>query len=307
MDVAELQRQLMGLELEHPLMNGAGVCKRPDGKHGWRALLHSSTAAIVIGSVTSQAREGNAGSNYYWDAARGFSLNALGLPNPGIDYYLGELPSLLAEARETHPGRPIGVSIAGFNPEDFGILAEQAAETGVDFLEANPACPNVRDGGKPHRVICYDSEALDESLTQIGRRVGTNIPVSVKLSPLLDNFDLRDRAQIIAGHTFVRAVVAINTVAGGYAPHPGDPTRAAIDTPLGGIAGPAIKPIALGQIRQLRAALPDHIQIIGVGGIQTGEDVRDFLEAGADAVQIVTSLLEGGTHTFERILGELVA
>lgn len=303
----EFQRTLMGLKFEHPVMNGAGVCKRPDGKQGWRALLYSPAAAIVIGSVTSEPRAGNPGSNYYHDDVRGFSLNALGLPNPGIGYYLGELPSLLDQARDMSPRKLIGLSIAGFNPEDFGDLAEQAAEAGVDFIEMNSSCPNVRDGGKPHRVICYDPEAFEECLTQVGRRVGTSVPVSVKLSPYLDSFDLKDRARIIAGHSFVRAVTAINTVAGGYAPHPDVPTRAAIDATFGGVAGPAIKPIALGQVRQLRAALPGHIQIIGVGGIRTGQDVRDFLDGGADAVQITTALLEEGSSIFGRILGELVA
>jgi dihydroorotate dehydrogenase (fumarate) len=72
------------------------------------------------------------------------------------------------------------------------------------------------------------------------------------------------------------------------------------------MAGPALKPIGMGQVKQFRAQLPERIQIVGVGGIRSGQDVLDYLRAGADAVAIATSLVEEGPAVFSRILSEYV-
>lgn len=302
----EFQRSVLGLDFAHPLLNGAGVCKRPDGREGSDALARSAAAAVLIGSITRLSREGNAGPNYYYDYVRGVSVNALGLPNGGLPYYETALPEMIGRARTLAPDKPIGVSIAGFTPEDFAVLAEVVQKAGADFLEVNAGCPNVRDGGQMHRIICYDPPVLDASLRALAPVVGNGLPVTVKVSPCLDAFYLRELAMLLASHACVQAVTSMNTLPNGYLPNRGMKSGSVIAAGLGGVAGPAVLATALGQVRQFREALPKHVRVIGVGGVQRGADVQAFLDAGADLVQVVTTLLEEGPSCFARILDEMV-
>ncbi|MCZ6778667.1 MAG: hypothetical protein O7F16_06830 [Acidobacteria bacterium] len=114
-------------------------------------------------------------------------------------------------------------------------------------------------------------------------------------------------ASITLDSILVKVVVSINTFPNALSFDPkGKPTISPADG-LSGLAGQAVKPIALGQIKQLRALLPERIRLVGVGGIQSGQDIIDFKRAGADAVQVVTALLNKGPNIFSTMLEEYVA
>jgi len=287
---------LCGIDLEHPVMNAAGTGKSLEDV---AELARSATAAVMVGSITVAPRAGNSGATYHSGA--GFSLNALGLPNRGLGYYREHLRAMANLAHDA--GKPLVLSIAGFSVDDYAQVAAATAPTGVDLLELNLACPNVWDGGSQKRIACFDPgqtaaicAAVDETL----RAAGAPIPYGVKISPFSDPEALAGLAEVLGKLTTGEHaslgngrrggpgyVCATNTFPNALAFD--DAGRPAIGVELAGFAGPALRPVALGQVRQLRRLLPASIAIVGAGGVTTGRDVADFLRAGAQAVQVATA------------------
>jgi dihydroorotate dehydrogenase (fumarate) len=276
---------LAGIELEHPVLNAAGTCKSAQDV---AELARSAVAAVTVGSITVAPRAGNSGATYH--TAAGYSLNALGLPNRGLDYYREHLPEM---ARVAHAaGKPLVLSVAGFSVEEYAQAAAAAATTGVDLIELNLACPNVWDGGAQKRIACFDPgqtaaicAAADEALRTAPVRYG------VKVSPFSDPAALAGLAEVLAQAVATgggpRYVCTSNTFPNALAFD--DAGRAVIGVELAGLAGPALRPVALGQVRQLRRLLPATVDLVGAGGVTTGRDVADFLRAGASAVQLATA------------------
>jgi dihydroorotate dehydrogenase (fumarate) len=279
--------RLCGIDLEHPVMNAAGTCKSPDEV---RRLARSAACAVVVGSVTPAARPGNAGATYH--RGDGFSLNALGLPNRGLAYYVEHLPEMARAAHDA--GKPLILSLAGFSVTDYADAAAATAATGVDLLELNLACPNVWDGGAQKRIACFDEGQTAAILNRVDRALRaapTRVGYGVKISPFSDPEALADIAAVlgkaVADGGGPRYVCACNTFPNGLAFD--EAGRPVIGVELAGLAGPALRPVALGQVRQLRQLLPSAVEIVGAGGVTTGRDVADFLRAGATAVQVATA------------------
>jgi dihydroorotate dehydrogenase (fumarate) len=296
---------LCGIELEHPVLNAAGTCKTVEDVAD---LARSAVAAVTVGSITLAARTGNAGATYH--SGDGFSLNALGLPNRGLGYYRDHLAAMADLAHGA--GKPLVLSIAGFSVEDYATVAQAAATTGVDLLELNLACPNVWDGGRQKRLACFDTgqtEAICAAVDDALR--ATPVPYGVKISPFSDPEALAGLAETIGKVATAagpdagpRYVCSSNTFPNALAyDHAG---RAVIGVELAGLAGPALRPVALGQVRQLRQLLPSEIEIVGAGGVTTGRDVADFLRAGAAAVQVATAFFnrEGNPAVFGEIAAD---
>ena len=144
-----------------------------------------------------------------------------------------------------------------------------------------------------------------EVLRRVEERVGVNAKVSVKISPFSDPFALTEVTRVIGASKVVKAVTTVNTFPNAFS-YNGAKPRITPGGGLAGFAGPAIKPIGLGQVRQLHSILPNHIQIIGVGGITHGQDVREYQESGAVATQVATAYLERHEQVFSSLLGELL-
>jgi len=295
----DLAVDLMGLRLEHPLMNAAGTCKLVEEVN---QLSRSATSAVLVGSITVDERPGNSG-NVYW-AGTMFSLNSLGLPNPGARYYHQHLPAMVARAREA--GKPLLVSVAGFSPEEYAELAGLALDRGADGVELNLGCPNVWHGDRQERIACFDPSLVAAILQGVEERVGAEARVSVKISPFSDPCALVEVARVIEEHRVAKAVTTTNTFPNAFTyDDSGQPTISP-GGGLAGLAGPALKPIGLGQVRQLREVLPERIQVIGVGGIGSGRDVLEYLRAGATATQIATAYLARYERVFSTFLAEMV-
>ncbi|MEX2029026.1 MAG: tRNA-dihydrouridine synthase [Candidatus Paceibacterota bacterium] len=294
----QLQTEVAGLRLEHPLMNAAGTCKMLEEVE---KLSRSASAAIMVGSITVEARTGNSG-DVYW-AGPMFSLNSLGLPNRGAPYYREMIPKMVAVAHGE--GKPLFVSVAGFSPEEYANLAELSFDGGADLVELNLGCPNVWQDSTQKRIACFDPALVAEVLRLVEERVGADAKVSVKISPFSDPFALTEVAQIFDASKLAKVVTTVNTFPNAFS-YNGTKPRITPGGGLAGFAGPAMKPIGLGQVRQLRSILPEHIQIIGVGGITHGEDIREYQESGAVATQVATAYLERHEQVFSSLLGELL-
>lgn len=299
---AETTVNLAGVQLQHPLMNAAGTCKLLDGSEGVKNLARSATAAVMVGSITLEPRTGNSG-DVYW-ASDVYSLNSLGLPNPGVPYYSKHLPEMVDVAHKAD--KPLFVSVAGFSPDEYATLAEVARNGGADLIELNLGCPNVWQGSQQKRIACFDSRLVEDILGRVEERIGVNNRVSVKISPFSDPFSLNEVAQVVGRFGLVKAVTSINTFPNSFSCDSNGKPRIAPGGGLAGLAGCAVKPIGLGQVKQLRDCLPAHIQIVGVGGISSGQDILDYQRVGATAVQIATAFLERREQVFSSLLAELV-
>ncbi len=303
----DLSVQLGSLTLEHPLMNAAGTCKLLDGTHSVKELARTTAAAIVVGSGTIESRTGN-GGEVYWSESP-YSLNTLGLNNPGKDKYQQYLPQMVGVAHDA--GKKLCFSAAGFSPTEYAVLAAMALECKVDIVELNAGCPNVwgESGQKP--IASFVPELMEEILSAVEEEVGVDALIAVKVSPFSDPFNLGRVAKVLASSKLVKIVTAINTIPNCYSlDSMGKPRIRATpldggnEVNLAGGAGAAVKAFGLGQVVQLRATLPKHIQIIGVGGIKTGQDILDYLRSGAVAIQIATTYLDEGPDAFARLLTE---
>lgn len=295
----KLATELMGIAFEHPLMNAAGTCKTLEDV---RKISRSATAAIMVGSITKETRAGNSGSVYWY--GQGFSMNSLGLPNPGADYYRENIPEMVGIAHEVR--KPLFVSVAGFSPEEDAELSALAIEAGADAVELNLGCPNVWSGNEQKRIACFDPLLVAEVLRCVEDKVGVGARVSVKISPFSDPFMLAEVAKVIAKSQLAKAITAINTFPNSFVFDDSGQSRITPGGGLAGMAGPALKPIGLGQVKQLRAILPERIQIVGVGGVSDGSSVLEYRHAGADAIQIATAYIEGGEEIFSHLLQQVV-
>jgi dihydroorotate dehydrogenase (fumarate) len=270
-----------GVALEHPVVNAAGTAKSLDDV---TRLARSPVAAVTLGSITKAARDGTAGEVF---ASRpGYAVNALGMPNRGAAFYRDVLPEMAGVVHAA--GKPLIVSVAGFSPEENGELAHLAADGGCDLVELNLGCPNVWDGGEQKRIMSFDPDLVARSLEAAA---GAGAPVGVKLSPLSDPVLLAEVAAAAAG-AGARFVVSCNTFPNGLVLR--DDGRPAIDVGFGGVSGAAMKPVALGQVSQLCALLPDDVDVVGCGGVRTGRDVRDLLATGAVATGLATAFWDAG-------------
>lgn len=220
--------------------------------------------------------------------ARGGVLNSIGLQNIGIERFLADVLPGLAR----YPARVI-VNLFGYELDDYARLAEQVEpHAGVAAVELNVSCPNVKRGGIE---FGHDPEVLERLVR--GVRSVTGKPLIVKLSPNVAQPWLLGEAAKAGG---ADALSAINTVLAMAI----DPwtRRPRLHTARGGLSGPAIKPIAVRVVYDVarRVGLP----VIGIGGVETVDDVVEFLLAGATAVQVGTALFRD-PRTAERLVDGL--
>lgn len=227
---------------------------------------------IVTKSVTLEPRPGHPGPDVV-ETAAGW-LNAIGLRNPGVAGFIThDLPFLRTL------GRPILVSIAGHRIADFVTVAELLAdEAGVAGLEINVSCPNVEDG------LLFGTDPARTRALVAAVRARTTLPVFVKLSPNVTDIVPIAQAAADAG---ADGLALINTLAGIAVD--ARARRMRLGAGVGGLSGPAIKPVALRMVWEVarRVALP----IVGMGGILTAEDAVEFLLCGAHAVAVASGVL----------------
>jgi dihydroorotate dehydrogenase (NAD+) catalytic subunit len=207
-------------------------------------------------------------------------LNAMGLPNPGINHFKKEIQNI---------GAPTIVSIYGYTPEEFTQVAKTASEIGADAIELNVSCPHVKKAGAE---IGCDPELLADVVKAVKNVVDK--PVIVKLTPNVSNIC---ETAVAAEKAGADAITAINTVkAMSIEVETGRPQLA---NKFGGLSGPAIKPIAVRCVYDVYRSV--EVPVIGCGGITCWQDAVEFMLAGASAVQVGTAVAFKGVNVFSSI------
>ena len=212
-------------------------------------------------------------------------INAMGLPNPGIDEYIGEI-----KYAKTILRIPLIVSVFGYAAEEYAVVAEKAVKAGADAVELNVSCPHVQFTGSE---IGQNPKILSQVIEKV--KAAVNKPVIVKLTPNIADIAVTAKAAVEAG---ADALTATNTLKA-IVIDP-DTMRPVLSNIKGGLSGAAIKPVALRSVFDIREELPD-VPIIGCGGISDWRDAVEFLLAGASAVQIGTALAWEDTDVFQTI------
>jgi len=281
--VVDISTAIGSLRLNNPTMLASGIMDEDAGS--MQRISDCGAGAIVTKSIGITARDGYPNPTVV-ELNHGI-LNAMGLPNPGIDEF-GQEMNLLRKSKT-----PIIGSIYGATVEEFVVLAEKMQQYGAAAVELNVSCPHAKRYGL--EVGC-DPELLRTITSSVKKSI--KIPVFVKISPnVTDIVDIAKAAQ--QGHA--DAVVAINTVKAMKIDL--ETTRPVLANKIGGYSGKAIKPIGVRCVYDIAKHIT--IPIIGVGGITTGEDVIEYIMAGACAVQIGSAVYYRGPEVFGLVCKEI--
>jgi dihydroorotate dehydrogenase (NAD+) catalytic subunit len=260
-----------GIELAHPVINASGTYDAIAARRvfGDRVLEEFPFSAFVSKTITPEPRAGNAPQRI-WETPAGM-INSIGLPNKGLEGFLAEDLPLLAELPV-----PLIVSVMATDREQFARLVEAVgARDEVAGIELNVSCPNVHSG-----LIVGEQPAETEALLRALRPL-TPKPLIVKLTP---NVADPGAVAVAAEAGGADAISLINTLkASAIDPLTREPALAAGH---GGLSGPAVRPIALQQVRVVVA--DTELPVVGMGGISSGADAAEFLTAGATLVAVGT-------------------
>jgi dihydroorotate dehydrogenase (NAD+) catalytic subunit len=281
--VVDLSTTIGSLRLKNPTMLASGIMDEDAGS--MQRMIDSGAGAIVTKSIGIQPREGYANPTVL-ELESGL-LNAMGLPNPGIDQYGTEM--LLLKKSKI----PIIGSIYAADVTDFTFLAQKMEQFGARAVELNVSCPHAKHYGL--EVGC-DAILLQNIISSIKRKI--HLPVFVKLSPNI--MDLVEIAQAVE-KAKADAIVAINTVKAMKIDI--ETARPILANKVGGYSGKAIKPIGVRCVYDIAQHV--DIPIIGVGGIATGEDAIEYFMAGASAIQIGSAVYYRGPEVFRLVCKEI--
>ncbi|MEM3823936.1 MAG: dihydroorotate dehydrogenase [Candidatus Bathyarchaeia archaeon] len=271
---------LAGLKLPNPTMLASGILGYT--AETFKSIADGGAGAIVTKSVGLKPRSGYA--NPTVTQTNCGLINAMGLPNPGIEEFAKEINQAKKVLKI-----PLIVSVYGFTTEEYATVAKKAMEAGADAVELNVSCPHVKETGSE---IGQNPQILKEVIKSVKSAVSK--PVFVKLSPNVTNIAEIAEAAVYAG---ADAITAINTVKAMAID--AETAKPILSNKVGGLSGPAIKPIALRCVYEIyeRVKAP----IIGCGGITNWRDAVEFFLAGASAVQIGTAIATKGSNIFKTI------
>lgn len=281
--MANLSTTIGSLRLNNPTLLASGIMDEDAGS--MQRMSDCGAGAIVTKSIGMTPKEGYPNPTVL-ELEFGL-LNAMGLPNPGINQYKAEMNKLQKSKI------PIIGSIYGANTKEFVVLATKMEQYGASAVELNVSCPHAKKYGL--EVGC-DASLLETIVSTIKKQV--HIPVFVKLSPNVVN--IIEIAQA-AERGDADAIVAINTVKGMKIDL--DTMQPILANKTGGYSGKAIKPIGVRCVYDIAQSI--KIPVIGVGGITTGEDAIEYFMAGASAVQIGSAVYYRGPNVFKYVCKEI--
>ncbi|MEM3676160.1 MAG: dihydroorotate dehydrogenase [Thermoplasmataceae archaeon] len=270
------------VRLENPLMLASGVLD--ENGYSIKRILEEGAAAAVTKSIGIQERAGYR-PPVVVDLGDTGILNAIGLSNPGIDEYQVEMKTALLAKK------PVIGSIFGATVDEFLNLALKMQSYGASAVELNLSCPHVKGVGTE---VGSDFELVEEIISAIKGKA--SIPVFAKLSP-----NLTDVVEAAQACSKADGVVLINTIRAMsidiYARRP------ILSNAYGGLSGRAVKAVGVRLVYQVKKET--GMEVIGVGGIESGEDAIEYIMAGATAVQIGTAVRKYGRGVFKRVASEI--
>lgn len=271
------------MELASPLVLASGVT----GETGPSLLraLKAGAGAVVTKSIGPKAREGHPNPTVV--ELGGSLLNAMGLPNPGVEAYREELEHLAAAG-----AGPVIASVFGATPEEYASVAASLADL-VDAVELNLSCPHAKGLGAE---IGSDPSMLEEVVRSVTGRVG--LPVLAKLTPNTGDIVALARAAQRGGAS---GLVAVNTLRGMVVDV--EMRAPALANAYGGLSGEALRPVGVRCVHEVAAAV--DLPVVGAGGVSRAEHVLEYVMAGATAVQLGTAVWSRGPDVFSEVAAEL--
>ena len=264
----DLSVEIAGVKLKNPVVTASGTCGF--GREYLEYYSLSDIGAITTKGLSLAPRDGNKTPRVA-ETPSGM-LNAIGLQNPGVDYFIEhELPHL--KQYDTK----IIANIFGNTIDEYCEVTRILSDTEIDMIEMNISCPNVKEGGVHFGTDTKMVENITSSIKKVSKK-----PVIVKLSPNVTDISEIAKAAEYGG---ADALSLINTLLGMRIDI--NTRRPVIKNNVGGLSGAAIKPVAVRMVWQIRKAV--KLPIIGMGGIINGSDAVEFILAGANAVAVGTA------------------
>ena len=264
----DMKVNLAGVELKNPIVVASGTFGF--GREYAQFYDLGELGGICAKGLTLHRREGNPAPRIA-ETPMGI-LNSVGLQNPGVDDFIAhELPFMRQYDTK------IIANISGNTPEEYGIMCEKLSEAGVDMIEVNISCPNVKAGG-----LAYGTKPeLAAEVTEVAKK-HASVPVMVKLSPNVT--DITEIARAVEG-AGADAVSLINTLRGMRIDI--NTRRPVLKMNTGGMSGPAVLPVAVRMVWEVSNAV--KIPVLGMGGVSKGSDAAQLMLAGASAVAVGTA------------------
>ncbi len=273
---ARLKIRALGLEFQNPVLVASGTFGY--GDEYWDVMPFSELGALVTKTITRDVRKGNPPPRIV-ETDSGM-LNSIGLANVGLEKFLTEkLPWIIEHAGSSR----VIVNVAGFSVEEFIEVATVAgAAAGVDALEVNLGCPNVKAG-----YVHFGADVESVRTVVEGIRAQADLPLIIKLTPNVTDIAALAEAAVEAG---ADALSLINTLPGMKI----DVKRRkpVIAMGFGGLSGPAVRPVGVACVYKVyqRMVSMDHpVPIVGIGGICNAEHALEYIMAGASLVQVGTA------------------
>ena len=280
MESNPLNVNLAGLKLDNPTILASGILGY--SAESMHRVVKGGAGAAVTKSVGLEPRMGYANPTVV--QAKSGLINAMGLPNPGIDEYVDEIKYAKSLIHV-----PLIVSVFGYSADEYATVARKAVDAGADAVELNVSCPHVKQTGAE---IGQNAMILFEVVKSV--KAVVHKPVFVKLSPnVTDIVDLACSA-VKAGADALTAVNTLRAMAIDV-----ETTLPILSNIRGGLSGPAVKPVALRCVYDLREKL--QTPIIGCGGVTDWRDAVEYFLAGASAVQVGTAIALEDPEVFQSI------
>ena len=264
----DMSVNLAGMTMKNPIVAASGTFGF--GHEYGEFYDLSELGGICVKGLTAARREGNPAPRIA-ETPMGI-LNSVGLQNPGVDAFIAkEMPYL--RQFDTR----IIANISGNTPEEYGEMCEKLCAAGVDMIEVNISCPNVKAGG-----LAYGTRPeLAAEVTEVAKKHST-VPVMVKLSPNVT--DITEIARAVEG-AGADALSLINTLRGMRIDV--NTGRPILKMNTGGLSGPAVLPVAIRMVWEVASAV--KIPVLGMGGVSKGSDAAELMLAGATAVAVGTA------------------
>ena len=262
-----LKVNIAGVTLNNPVITASGPFGF--GREYGKLYDLKEIGGVSVKGLTLLPRQGNTAPRIA-ETPSGI-LNSVGLQNPGVEYYIEHELPFLKEA-----GTCAIANIAGSSIEDYCRMAEIVSESDTDMVEMNISCPNVKEGGVAFGTVPKTVAEITKAVRKYCKK-----PLIVKLSPNVTDITETARAAESEG---ADALSLINTLTGMVIDI--NNRRPILHNNIGGLSGPAVKPVAVRMVWQVANAV--KVPIIGMGGIATGEDAIEFMLAGASAVMVGT-------------------
>ena len=276
-----LSTSLAGLRLRNPTILASGILGY--SAEAFSRVAKAGAGAVVTKSIGIEARVGYPNPTVVQTEAG--LINAMGLPNPGIDVYSEEI-KFSKQVLQI----PVIVSVFGYSAEEYATTAEKAVQAGADAVELNVSCPHVKQTGAE---IGQNPRLIAEVVEKV--KAAVDKPIIVKLSPNVADIAVPAKAAVEAGADALTAVNTLKALA-----IDSDTMLPILSNKKGGLSGPALKPVALRCVYDIREELPD-VSIIGCGGVTDWQDAVEFLLAGASAVQVGTAIALEDLNVFQAI------